>query len=197
MEKAKTLSHVWKQVKQMPCLNSSHREQKLNTNVPAPECRPAWDWGRLAPCHPHGGTEGEPAVGSGLLEAPGRKEVLGKLCQRVGIRNKGWGRTLQLSSGCPDYCPRAALLLLTQLHLCRPRAPPGPESHPIAREADPPTSSHCLEPGLRGPRPVPPAPHLCPQALALFSLTAAAPGFILRPSSPRGSDGCVSWESLR
>lgn len=123
MEKAKTLSHVWKQVKQMPCLSSSHREQKLNTNVPAPDCRPAWDWGRLAPCHPHGGIEGEPAVGSGLLEAPGRNEVLGKLCQRVGIRNKGWGRTLQLSSGCPQTAAHALRCCCLLSSTC---AGPGP-----------------------------------------------------------------------
>ena len=63
MEETKMLSHVWKQVKQMPCLSFSHREQKLNTNVLAPAFRPTWDWRQRAPCRPHGGTEGETAAG--------------------------------------------------------------------------------------------------------------------------------------
>lgn len=52
-----------------------------------------------------------------------------------------------------DRCPHTVLLLFTQLHLHRRQAPPSPESHPSTGD-DPPTSSRCLEPGLRGPLPV-------------------------------------------
>ena len=58
VEEAKMLSHVWKQVKQILRLNSSHREQKLNTNVPAPMCRPAWDWGNRSHAVHAGGERG-------------------------------------------------------------------------------------------------------------------------------------------
>ena len=151
-----------------------------------------------------GGQRGKLQLASDLLGAcvhnprSRKKRSPGETLPEGGEEEQRMGPDPALSSRCPQTAAHnAVLLLFTQLHLHRHQAPPSPESHPSTGEAHPPNSSHCLEPGLRGPLPVPPPPYLCPQALALLSLTAAAPGFILCLSSPRGSKGCVSWESLR
>ena len=171
---------------------------KVKHQCPGPRVQARLGLGAAGPMPSTRGDRGGTCSWQRLAGSSRKKRSPGETLPEGGDKEQRMGPDPAAELGVPtDCCPRAALLLFTQLHLRRLRAPPGPESHPIAREADPPASSHCLEPGLRGPRPVPPAPHLCPQALALLSLTDTAPGFILQPSSPRGSDGCVSWESLR
>ena len=168
---------------------------------PGPNVQARLGLGQQVPCCPRRGREGEPAVGIGLLAS----NLLGASVHNQSSRKKRSPRETSSEGGdkeqrmgpdpaaelevTADCCPRAALLLFTQLHLHRLRAPPGPESHPITREADPPTPSHCLEPGLHGPLSASLPHHLCPRALTLLFPTATAPGFILRLSSPRGSTG--------
>lgn len=137
---------------------------------PGPNVQAHLGLGATGPCRPRRGTEGEPAVGIGLLAS----DPLGGSVHNQSTRKKTSPRETSPEGGDKeqkmgldpaaelevpaDRCPRAALLLFTQLHLHRLRAPPGPESHPNTREADPPTPSHCLEPGLHGPLPVPSPP---------------------------------------
>lgn len=126
--------------------------------------------GQWAPCCPRRGTEGEPAVGIGLLASArlgasvhnqsSRKKRSPRESSPEGAdKEQRMGPDPAAELEVPtDRCPRAALLLFTQLHLHRLRAPPGPESHPFTGKAGPPTPSHCLEPGLHGPLPAPPPP---------------------------------------